>query len=137
MSAAWYNSELSSKRGVKGIVKKVSYLALVVTTMILNWMISQGLQQIAEGGNGGQLICYNCYAINNTRSNFSSNVSGFTTVNYGNKMICINCISDCNEVGYNAGVGTHMTLINCTSINDISPKANSDNMTIKNGTIVS
>ena len=54
-----------------------------------------------------------------------------------NKMICINCISDGNNVGYNAGAGTHMTLINCTSINDISPKENSDNMTIKNGTIVS
>ena len=46
MSAAWYNSELSSKRGVKGIVKKVGYLALVVAAMILDWLISQGLQQI-------------------------------------------------------------------------------------------
>ena len=45
-SAAWYNSELSSKKGVKGIVKKVGYLALVVATMILDWLISQGLQQI-------------------------------------------------------------------------------------------
>lgn len=34
MSAAWYNSELSSKKGVKGIVKKVGYLALVVAAMI-------------------------------------------------------------------------------------------------------
>ena len=48
-------------------------------------------------------------------------------------MICING----NKVGYNTGVGTHMPLINYTSINDINPKANSDNMTIKNGTIVS
>ena len=46
MSAAWYNSELSSKKGVKGIVKKVGYLALVVAAMILDWLISQGLQQI-------------------------------------------------------------------------------------------
>ena len=46
MSAAWYNSELSSKRGVKGIVKKVGYLALVVAAMIIDWLISQGLQQI-------------------------------------------------------------------------------------------
>ena len=44
--AAWTNSELSSKRGVKGIVKKVGYLALVVAAMILDWLISQGLQQI-------------------------------------------------------------------------------------------
>lgn len=46
MMAAWTNSELSSKRGVKGIVKKVGYLALVVAAMILDWLISQGLQQI-------------------------------------------------------------------------------------------
>ena len=46
MSAAFYNSELSSKRGIKGIVKKVGYLALVVAAMILDWLISQGLQQI-------------------------------------------------------------------------------------------
>lgn len=82
ISTAFYNSELSSKREIKGIVKKVGYLALVVAEIILDWMISQGLQQIAEGSNGGQLICYNCYAINNTRSNSSSNGSGFTPVNY-------------------------------------------------------
>lgn len=46
MSAAWYNSELSSKKGIRGIVKKVSYLALVVVAMIIDWLISQGLQQI-------------------------------------------------------------------------------------------
>lgn len=46
MMAAWTNSELSSKRGVKGIVKKVGYLALVVVAMIIDWLISQGLQQI-------------------------------------------------------------------------------------------
>ena len=46
MSAAFYNAELSSKKGVKGIVKKVGYLALVVAAMILDWLISQGLQQI-------------------------------------------------------------------------------------------
>lgn len=46
MSAAWYNSELSSKKGIKGVVKKVSYLTLVVAAMIIDWLISQGLQQI-------------------------------------------------------------------------------------------
>lgn len=46
MSAAWYNSELSSKKGIKGIIKKVSYLALVFVAMIVDWLISQGLQQI-------------------------------------------------------------------------------------------
>lgn len=46
MSAAWYNSELSSKKGIKGIVKKVGYLALVFVAMIVDWLISQGLQQV-------------------------------------------------------------------------------------------
>ena len=46
MSAAWCNSELSSKKGAKGIVKKVSYLALVVVAMMIDWLIYQGLQQI-------------------------------------------------------------------------------------------
>lgn len=46
MSAAWLNSELSSKKGIKGIVKKVSYLALVAVAMIVDWLIFQGLQQI-------------------------------------------------------------------------------------------
>lgn len=46
MSAAWYNSELSSKKGIKGIVKKVSYLALVAVAMIVDWLICCGLQQI-------------------------------------------------------------------------------------------
>ena len=46
MLAAAYNSELSSKKGIKGIVKKVGYLALVVAAMIIDWLISQGLQQI-------------------------------------------------------------------------------------------
>ena len=46
MSSAWYNSELSSKKGIKGIVKKVGYLALVFVAMIVDWLIFQGLQQI-------------------------------------------------------------------------------------------
>lgn len=46
MMAAWLNAELSSKRGIKGIVKKVSYLALVAVAMIVDWLICCGLQQI-------------------------------------------------------------------------------------------
>ena len=46
MLAASYNSELSSQKGIKGIVKKVGYLALVLASMIIDWLISQGLQQI-------------------------------------------------------------------------------------------
>lgn len=46
MLSAWLNSELSSKKGIKGIVKKVSYLALVAVAMIVDWLICCGLQQI-------------------------------------------------------------------------------------------
>lgn len=46
MLSAWLNAELSSKKGIKGIVKKVSYLALVAVAMIVDWLIFQGLQQI-------------------------------------------------------------------------------------------
>ena len=34
------------QKGIKGIVKKVSYLALVAVAMIVDWLIFQGLQQI-------------------------------------------------------------------------------------------
>ena len=46
MMAACYNSELSSKKGIKVIVKKVGHLALVLASMIIDWLISQGLQQV-------------------------------------------------------------------------------------------
>ena len=46
MMSAWLNAELSSKKGIKGIVKKVSYLALVAVAMIVDWLIFQGLRQI-------------------------------------------------------------------------------------------
>lgn len=46
MLSAWLNAELSSKKGIKGIVKKVSYLALVAVAMIVDWLICCGLQQI-------------------------------------------------------------------------------------------
>ena len=46
MMSAWLNAELSSKKGIKGIVKKISYLALVAVAMIVDWLICCGLQQI-------------------------------------------------------------------------------------------
>ena len=46
MAAAWCNAELSSRKGAKGIVKKVSYLALVVAAMAIDWLIYCGLHQI-------------------------------------------------------------------------------------------
>lgn len=46
MVAAWHSSELSSKKGVFGIIKKISYLALVVVGMGVDWLIYSGLQSV-------------------------------------------------------------------------------------------
>lgn len=46
MAAAWYNSELNSKKGIKGIVKKISYMALVAVSMGIDWIIYCGLAQL-------------------------------------------------------------------------------------------
>lgn len=45
MISAWHKSELSSQKGVFGIVKKVSYLALVCVGMGVDWLIYSGLNQ--------------------------------------------------------------------------------------------
>lgn len=46
MVSAWHKSELSSQKGVFGIVKKVSYLALVCVGMGVDWLIYSGLSQV-------------------------------------------------------------------------------------------
>lgn len=46
MISAWYKSELSSKKGVFGIVKKVSYLGLVCVGMGVDWLIYSGLHSV-------------------------------------------------------------------------------------------
>ena len=46
MAAAWKQSELSSKRGIIGIVKKIGYLALVCVGMLVDWLIYCGLQAV-------------------------------------------------------------------------------------------
>lgn len=46
MLAAWYNAELESRKGAKGIVKKVGYMALVAVAMGIDWLIYCGLQQL-------------------------------------------------------------------------------------------
>jgi toxin secretion/phage lysis holin len=46
MVAAWKGKELSSKKGVFGIVKKVCYLALVCVGMGVDWLIYSGLRQV-------------------------------------------------------------------------------------------
>lgn len=46
MVSAWHNSELSSKKGLFGIVKKLCYLALVCVGMGVDWLIYSGMVQI-------------------------------------------------------------------------------------------
>ena len=45
MISAWHGSELSSKKGIFGIIKKTSYLALVCVGMGVDWLIYSGLNQ--------------------------------------------------------------------------------------------
>ena len=46
MISAWHSSELSSKKGIFGIIKKTSYLALVCVGMGVDWLIYSGLKQV-------------------------------------------------------------------------------------------
>lgn len=46
MSAAWICGELSSKKGIKGILKKVGYLALVCVGIGVDFIIRYCLEQI-------------------------------------------------------------------------------------------
>ena len=45
MAAAWHKKKLSSKKGLSGIIKKISYLALVCVGMGVDWLIYSGLSQ--------------------------------------------------------------------------------------------
>ena len=49
MAAAWKKSDLSSKKGVAGIVKKVGYLVLVCVGMLVDWLIFCGLETFSAG----------------------------------------------------------------------------------------
>jgi toxin secretion/phage lysis holin len=46
MLKAWGNEELSSKVGLKGIVKKLCYLMLVCVAGVVDWLIYSGLRQV-------------------------------------------------------------------------------------------
>ncbi len=46
MAKAWVKGELSSRIGVRGIVKKVSYIIIVVVAGVMDWLISDGLTSI-------------------------------------------------------------------------------------------
>lgn len=49
MAVAWNSSDLSSKRGIKGIVKKVLYFVLVAVGMVVDWSIMYWLSTFGAG----------------------------------------------------------------------------------------
>ena len=46
MLKAWGNEELSSKVGLRGIVKKLCYLMLVCVAGVVDWLLWSGLTQV-------------------------------------------------------------------------------------------
>lgn len=46
IAAAWVNSELCSKTGIVGILKKLCYLVMIAVGMGADWIIGQGLGQV-------------------------------------------------------------------------------------------
>ena len=44
--SAWVNAELSSKKGIIGIVKKICYLFAIAAAMGIDWLIYSGMTQI-------------------------------------------------------------------------------------------
>lgn len=49
MTVAWNSNGLSSKRGIKGIVKKVLYFVLVAVGMVVDWSIMYWLASFGAG----------------------------------------------------------------------------------------
>lgn len=46
MTKAWLNAELSSRVGIKGIIKKIGYLVIVAVAMGVDWLLQAGLPQL-------------------------------------------------------------------------------------------
>lgn len=49
MAAAWNSGGLSSKKGIKGIAKKVLYFVLVIVGMVVDWSIMYWLSSFGAG----------------------------------------------------------------------------------------
>jgi hypothetical protein len=86
-----------------------------------------------EGGKGGQLICYDCIAVDN---NIENPKSGYAVTGEGNSVILVNCRSIGHDFGYNCTYNSKMTLIDCRSLNDKSVKTGSAYITIRNTELV-
>lgn len=93
-----------------------------------------GVAVAAEGGEGGQMICYNCVAENNRRG---PSRHGFKVDGDNNKAILINCKSIGNNYGYGTGATASMQLIDCTALNNVNGiKEAGSNITIMNTELV-
>ena len=51
LTAAYVNAELSSRKGIRGIFKKLGYYSLVCVGMTLDYILCSGLAQIGVYGN--------------------------------------------------------------------------------------
>ena len=93
-----------------------------------------GIATEAEGGEHGQMICYNCVSEGHT---IGGTRSGYRVDGTGNKMILINCKSLNNTTGFaNGDSSNEAILIDCGTYNDTTIKNSNGIFTIKNTTIV-
>ena len=46
ISAAYIRGELSSKTGLKGIIKKVGYIGVVIVAAVMDWVLFSGLKGV-------------------------------------------------------------------------------------------
>ena len=46
MSKAWIRGEMSSRIGIKGIVKKLGYIVIVAVAGVMDWLIAYGLESV-------------------------------------------------------------------------------------------
>ena len=46
ISAAYIRGELSSKTGLKGIIKKVGYIGVVIVAAVMDWVLYSGLKGV-------------------------------------------------------------------------------------------
>jgi toxin secretion/phage lysis holin len=49
ISAAYIRGELSSRTGLKGIVKKLGYIGVVIVAAVMDWVIYSGLRGVGIG----------------------------------------------------------------------------------------
>jgi hypothetical protein len=84
-----------------------------------------GFAYVAEaedGGEHGQMICYNCVAEENTRGTGQSN-AGFNVSGANNSAVLVGCKTIGNAVGYRCAESTNrMRLIDCSSSGDTKVK---------------